>query len=117
MQRFSTCSQVPNEKGRAPFGNPALCSSSAIRSWPDGDLQNVVPAVAEEVIGRADLVEREPVRDERQWIEATRLHHPHQASHALLAARAQRRDDRLIAETRCEGLVRDLELARVDAQA
>ena len=41
----------------------------------------------------------------------------HQPAHALLAARAQRRDDAVVAEAGGERVVRHLQLARVDAEA
>jgi hypothetical protein len=44
-------------------------------------------------------------------------HRRDRAWHALLAARAQGRHDPVVAEPRREGVVRHLELARVDAQA
>jgi hypothetical protein len=64
-----------------------------------------------------DVVEAEVVRHERRQIDAAMFDHRHQPAHPLLAARAQRRHDLLIAEAGIERLVRRDELARVDAEA
>ena len=71
-------------------------------------LHHAVALVGEEVEGLVD-----PVSE--NWCvtsgENTPLrHHLHQAPHALLAARAQRGDDALVAQARVDGFVRGTSL-------
>jgi len=58
-----------------------------------------------------DVIEREGVCDQRTEIHATSLDRRHQAAHALLAARAERRDNLLVAKPRVESFVRRDDLA------
>src|ERR1019366_1337966 len=64
-----------------------------------------------------DVRERKRVRHEVAEGEALRLDDAHQTPHALLAARAQGRPDRVIAEAGRDELSRDREMARVDPEA
>ena len=81
------------------------------------DLQDAVEAVAEEPVGLLDLPEPEAVGEQRGRVEPARLDHRDEPAHPLLAAGAERGDDPVVAETRREGGIRQLELAGVDAQA
>src|SRR6185369_15415458 len=81
------------------------------------NLQHAVSLVAEKIVRFLDVVESEPMGHERSQIDSAALHHRHEASHPLLAAWTERRDDLLIAESGIEGFVRRHQLARVDAEA
>ena len=83
----------------------------------DGDLEHAVAAVAEQLVGLDDVVEGEAVGDERQRVEAAGLDGRDEPPHPLLAARAERGDDAVVAEAGRERVVRHLELARVHAEA
>src|SRR6185503_6835193 len=89
----------------------------ARRLRSDRDLQHAVTAVAEQIVGLDDVVESEPMRDEREGIEAAGLDRRDEPPHALLAARAKRGDDAVIAQSSCERFVGHLELAGVHAKA
>jgi len=53
----------------------------------DRHLQHAVAAVAEQVVGLDDVVEREVVGDERERVETTRFDGRDEPSQSLLAAR------------------------------
>src|ERR1051326_4013498 len=57
------------------------------------------------------------MRDERMQIEPSALHHRDQALHAVLAAGAERRDDLDVGDAGAERVIRNRELAGVDAEA
>jgi hypothetical protein len=78
----------------------------------DGHLDHAFRAIAEEVIGVLDLIEREGVRQQRCKIDAPVPDHFHQAPHSLLAAGTQGSDDAIISEPGRESFVRNLHLAR-----
>src|SRR5215470_6473260 len=71
----------------------------------------------EEVVGGLDLGKGEGVCHELAEREALRGDDAHQPPHALLAARAERRDDRVFAEARRERFEGYGEVPRIDAQA
>src|ERR1051326_8463088 len=83
----------------------------------DGDFYHAVATLTEEPICLGDVVELEAMRDERTKVEATAANHVEQAAHPLLAAGAKRRDDAIVGQSGPERLVRDGELAGVDAEA
>src|SRR6185503_17464494 len=57
------------------------------------------------------------MREEGRGIETARLDHRHEAAHSLLTAGTQRRDDSVISEAGCKCIIRQLELARINAKA
>src|SRR5918912_1626725 len=83
----------------------------------DRDLEHTLPAAAEDFVALLYLVEREGVRQERRQVYAPATDDLHEPAHALLAAGAERRHDAVVAEARGEGFVREMQLARVDAEA
>src|SRR5262249_47598411 len=88
---------------------PAIAKSRTAApraSGPDGDLHDAVALVREEVVGGLDLGKGEGVCHELTEREALRGDDAHEPPHALLAARAECRDDRVFAEARREWLER-----------
>src|SRR5690242_15182646 len=79
-------------------GGAGLGSSSWNPSWPNRHLHHTIAARAEQLVRLPDLVEREPVRHQRCRIEPPRADHVDQPPHPLLAARAERRDDPVVAQ-------------------
>src|SRR4051812_18276601 len=67
-------------------------------SGPDRDLDHLVALVAEELVGVLDLIQREAVGHEPAEVDAAVTDQLHQLAHPLLAARAQRREDLLVAD-------------------
>src|SRR6185369_11181223 len=86
-------------------------------SGPDRDLEDAVATIRKQVVRLDDVVEPEPMGDERQRVEPAGLHGRDQPTHPLLAARAQRGDDPVVAEAGRERVVRHLELARIHTKA
>ena len=86
-------------------------------SRADGDLDDALASVTEQRIRFPDIVERERVGEEWRQIDAMGSDELHQSPHALLAAWTEGRYDALIAEAGSEGVVRQLQLSRVDAEA
>src|SRR5262245_41622035 len=86
-------------------------------SGPDGDLHDAVALVGEQVVGLLDLRQTVGVRDQLAEGEPLGGDDAHEAPHTLLAARAQARDDVVIAQARRERVERHRQVAGVDAQA
>ena len=61
--------------------------------------------------------ELKTMRDQRQRIEALRLHHRHQPAHSFLSAGAQRGDDFVITDAGRERIIWNLKLSRVNTEA
>jgi hypothetical protein len=60
--------------------------------------------LSEEFVRFKDLIEREPVRQQRKQIQPPVPHQFHQPAHGFRPARAQRRHDFVIAQSRRERL-------------
>ena len=86
-------------------------------TWAQRDLQHPFPLGAEEIERLVDVVEPEAMRDQRAEVDAAVRDHRHQPAHPLLAARAERRHDPLIAQAGVDRLVGRDELAGIDAEA
>jgi len=71
----------------------------------------------EQFVGRFDFVQFEAVRNQRLQIDPTRFDDRHESAHALLAAGTERGHDLVVAETGREGIQRDPQIGRVDAEA
>src|SRR5205085_5927638 len=63
-----------------------------------------------------DVGQPETVREQRRQIELAAADHLDEAAHALFAAGAKRRHDAMVAETGGKRIVRDPQLAGVDAE-
>jgi len=63
------------------------------------------------------LIEFETVREQRQRVEALRLHHQHETAHPFFPTGAKRRHDFVIANAGCKRVIRHLKFSRVNAQA
>src|ERR1700676_319222 len=83
----------------------------------DGNFDNAAPPFAEQLVRFSDLVEGERMRQQRPQIQSTVPYQFHQPAHSLLASRAKRRDDLVIAEARGEGLEGYRQFSGIDAQA
>ena len=70
--------------------------------WFDRNFQAPFAARAEKFVCFDDLIELETVREQRQWIEAFRLHHRHQPAHPFFPARAKRGHDFVITKARLQ---------------
>src|SRR5262245_38117555 len=57
------------------------------------------------------------MRDHRFQADTAGCDHTHQPPHPLLSARAKRRNDLVVAESRCDRTERDLKVVRVDTEA
>ena len=77
----------------------------------DGDFDDAVAPLAEELVGLPNIPKCEFVREQRSEINPSCLHQRDQPAHPLLSARTKRGDDLVIAQPRGEGVVRQLELA------
>src|SRR5271166_6616272 len=93
---------------RAPTGRPLR---------RDRHLQDTVALVREQIVGLFDVVELVVVRHERSEIGPPGRYDFHEPPHALLAAWAERRHDRVVAQPRAKCVKRDLEVSRIDAEA
>src|SRR5439155_17627025 len=80
-------------------------------------LQAAVAPRTKNIVRFDDLIERETMREQRQRVEPVRLHHQHEAAHALLTSRTKRRYDAVVADAGRESVVRNLKFSRVNAQA
>src|SRR5690349_17971049 len=76
-----------------------------VRLRPDGNLEHAITSLTENLVALAQVIQRERVRQKRSRIEPARLDERQQPSHALLAARTERRHDVMVAEARGEGIV------------
>ena len=82
----------------------------------DGHLQHAILLMAEQLISLLDLIELEPMRNERSQVDTSRGDRRHKPPHALLASWTKRRDDRKIGKTGAEGTQRYGEIGRVDPE-
>src|SRR5678810_726435 len=85
--------------------------------WFDRNLQAPFATRAEKFVCLEDLIELETVCEQRQWIEAFRLHHRHQPAHPFFPARAKRGHDFVITNARGKPIVRHLKFTRINAEA
>src|SRR6185369_2162743 len=81
------------------------------------DFQNAVALMPEQVIRLFDLIERKRVRHQCLERRAFGGYDAHQPSHALLATRTEGRDQRVVAEARCERVERQRQMSGIDAEA
>src|SRR5438445_13872837 len=69
-----------------------------LRLGVDRDLEHLLPPVPEQVVCCVDLVEVEPVRDERCEAELAVCDHVHESAAAVLPTGCRRRDDSLLTD-------------------
>jgi hypothetical protein len=103
---------IPQPPGYSTVGGYA-------RGFPrgDGDLENPIALMREQIVGFLDLVELEAMRDERAKINPARTDYAHQSPHALLAPWAQGAHNGNVPEPGVERFERHGQLPRVYAEA
>src|SRR5580765_6900316 len=91
----------------SPFSPPSI-------SGANRDLNDAVPALAKELVGLDDPVQRKRVRQQWPQIQATVANQLHQPAHPFFAARAERRDNLVVGQACREWLERHGQLPRID---
>lgn len=77
---------IPACRGRHHAPKPEGCQGLTLRC--NGDLQDAVPLVGEQVVGGLDIVQFISVRDHRGEVDTSGLNDADQPPHPLLAAGA-----------------------------
>src|SRR5262245_38007773 len=85
--------------------------------WFNGHFKRSVESFAEDPVSFLDVVERECMCQQRSQIHSPAPDHFHQTSHPLLAPRAERRHDSVIAQPRGKSVVWNIEFARINSEA
>src|SRR5208282_1250606 len=116
VRRSSAATEAIAVVGGSDSRNRLAASVCAIRLRCDGDLDDAVALVREQVVRGFDVVEREAVRDQLLKVEAARLDQRHQLRHALLAAGAERGEDVDVADPVDKGFEWHGDLVAVDAK-
>jgi len=89
---------------------------SALRlRYPNRNLQNTFAARLEQIVCLRDIIERKGVGQQRPQIDSMCLNETHEPPHTLLSSGTERGGNRLIAQAGAEGIKRDREVARVNA--
>src|SRR5262249_31792566 len=113
-----TCSQ-PSAARRPGKNDRGIASPKYPRqsSGSDSHLDYAFPPFTKQLVGSHDMIECETVCQKRPQIEAAVAHQLHQPTHPLLAARAKRGDDLVIAKARGKRFERDGQFSRIHAEA
>src|SRR4029453_17987282 len=95
------------------FVSPLFCPSI---SGTNRDLNDAIRALAKELVSLDDPVQRKRVRQQWPQIQPAVTNQLHQPAHPFLAARAERRDNSVVAQACRERLERHGQLPRKDAE-